>query len=595
MLLCVLTPDLTPIALKPGAKVSRKMMRKGVKIWLKINALAILVGVVGGFGSVIFRKMIGLFHTIFFDFLLPHITIMVGEYNIGIMLLPALGGLIVGPIVNKVAPETKGHGVPEVLEAVTMMGGNIRARVAAVKIIVSSLTIGSGGSVGREGPIAQIGSGFGSFLGQRFNLDESYRKLLVVCGLSAGISGTFMAPLGGAIFGIEVIYSGVAPYDIVPVLLSSVVGMFVTAEVFGMAPAFILPTYRMNNPLELVYFIPIGLLFGVLSILWTRGLYRFEDFFEAINIPEWIKPSIGGLITGFIGMFFLEYGILGTGYEGLEQAIAGSISLKLLIILGLAKFLSTSITIGSGSSGGIFAPSLYMGGMIGGAIGLIMVNLPFASSEPFVYTLIGMASFFAGAARAPLTCVVMLAEMSGNYYLFPPLMLACAGSYFVATLLMPENIYTLKLRRRGVNVSKTVSPLHLVYVRDVMTPMSEVVAVKPDTPVSVVNFLIWETEHTGLPVVDESGYYGIISMEDISHISEEEQERQTAKSAANNKLPAVHPSDNIYSVMEKLNEDTYEILPVLDPSNEKRILGIISDSDVLNAFALGEDKMNIFD
>jgi len=298
--------------------------KKNVSIWLKINGLALLVGVVGGLGSVVFRHMINLFQNLFFNILLPRITYTINGYNLGVVLLPAIGGLIVGPIVNKVAPETKGHGVPEVIEAVTMAGGVIRTRVAVVKILVSSLTIGSGGSVGREGPIAQIGSSFGSVLGQWFNLDESYRKLLVVCGLSSGIASTFMAPLGGAIFGIEVIYRGVAPYDVIPVFLSSVVGVFVAGEVFGMEPAFPLPTYRFTNPLELVYFVPIGLLFGVLSIIWIRGLYVFEDFFDELNLPAWVKPSIGGLLTGVIGMFFLGYGILGVGYEGLEMAIGGS-------------------------------------------------------------------------------------------------------------------------------------------------------------------------------------------------------------------------------------------------------------------------------
>ncbi len=570
------------------------MMRKGVKTWLKINALAILIGIVGGLGSILFREMIGFFHTIFFDILLPHITYMVGGYNLGIILLPTIGGLIVGPIVYKFAPETKGHGVPEVIKAVIVKGGVIRTRVAAVLILVSSLTIGSGGSVGREGPIAQIGSGFGSFIGQRFHLDESYRKLLVVCGLSAGISGTFMAPLGGALFGIEVIYSGVAPYDVIPVFLSSVVGMLVTAEVFGMAPAFILPTYRFTNPLELIYFIPIGLFFGVLSIIWTRGLYKFEDFFEELPLPAWIKPSIGGLLTGFLGMFFLGYGILGTGYEGLEKAILGNLPFQLLLLLGIVKLLSTSLTVGSGSSGGIFAPSLYIGGMIGGALGLIMVKLPFAPSEPFVYILVGMAALFAGAARAPLTCVVMLAEISANYYLFPPLMLACAASYFISTLHMKDSVYTFKLRRSGINVEKSVSPLHLVYVNDVMTPLEDVVTVKPDTPLSVVNFLIWETEHTGFPVMDEAGYYGMITFEDISHIPEDEREHITAKTVAKKNLPRVLPTDNIYSVMEKLNEKEHEILPVLDPFNDDVVIGIISDSDVLHAFTMGQDKMRLF-
>ena len=575
--------------------MNHKMMRKGVKTWLKINALAILIGVVGGLGAIVFRKMIEFFQILFFDMLLPHITYMVGGYNVGVIVLPAIGGLVVGPIINKIAPETKGHGVPEVIEAVTMHGGNIRARVAAVKILVSSLTIGSGGSVGREGPIAQIGSSFGSFLGQKFNLEESYRKLLVTCGLASGISATFMAPLGGAIFGIEIIYSGVAPYDVIPVLLSSVTGMFITAEVFGLTPAFALPMYKFSNPAELFYFIPFGLFFGVLSIIWTKGLYKFEDFFDELPIPEWGKPAIGGALTGFLGMFFLGYGVLGIGYEGLDLAIAGKLSLQLLVVLGIAKFLSTSITIGSGSSGGIFAPSLYMGGMIGGALGLFMVHLPLASNATFVYTLVGMAALFAGAARAPLTCVVMLPEMSSNYYLFPPLMLACASSYFISTLHMPDSIYTLKLRRRGVNVAKTVSPLHLVYVNDVMTPMEDVVTVKPNTPVSVVNFMIWETEHTGFPVYDETGYYGMITFEDISHIPDDEKERILAKTVAKKDLPKVYPDDNIYSVMEKLTRKESELLPVLDPFDDEKIVGVISDSDVLHAFSVGQDKMRLLD
>jgi len=239
--------------------------RKGVSTWFKINGLAVLVGVVGGLGAIVFRKMIEFFQYLFFQVLLPLLTLEVAGVNLGVALLPAIGGLIVGPIILRVAPETKGHGVPEVLEAVALKGGFIRTRVAMVKILVSSLTIGSGGSVGREGPIAQIGSSFGSALGQWFNLEESYRKLLVVCGLSAGISSTFMAPLGGALFGLEVIYRGVAPYDVIPVFISSVVGMFVTAEVFGMEQAFPVPTYRFTNPLEMAYFIPIGLGFGLLS------------------------------------------------------------------------------------------------------------------------------------------------------------------------------------------------------------------------------------------------------------------------------------------------------------------------------------------
>lgn len=547
----------------------------------------------GGLGAIIFRKMIEFFQFLFFGVLLPKTTIMIGGYNVGVILLPAVGGLIVGPIVNRIAPETKGHGVPEVLEAVTLKGGVIRSRVAAVKILVSSLTIGSGGSVGREGPIAQIGSSFGSLLGQIFNLDEPYRKLLVVCGLSAGISGTFMAPLGGAIFGIEVIYSGVAAYDVIPVILSSVVGMFMTAEVFGMKPAFSLPVYHMANPLELIYFVPIGLLFGFVAIFWTRGLYFSEDIFEGVKVPSWFKPALGGLLTGILGMLYLEYGIFGTGYEGLDLALAGKLSLQLLLIIGIVKLLATSITIGSGSSGGIFAPSLYMGGMFGGALGYLMIHMPFASKELYVYSIVGMAALFAGAAKAPLTCIIMLPEMSGNYYLLAPLMLACASSYFVSTVIMDGSIYTLKLSRRGVVVDKLVDPLKLVRVDEIMTPSNHVVSVNPDTSLSVISFMVWETEHTGFPVIENGKYVGMVTLECLIHVPQEKLDEMTAKDVMVTDLPPVYPEHTGNYVMEKLNKGL-EILPVLDPIEEKRLLGVVSDADVLKAIQIGKNKMSVF-
>jgi CIC family chloride channel protein len=565
----------------------------GVKTWFKINLLALIVGVVGGLGAIIFRKMIDFFQYLFFDLILPHITIMVDGFNLGVILLPAIGGLIVGPIVNKVAPETKGHGVPEVLEAVNVKGGVIRSRVALVKIFVSSLTIGSGGSVGREGPIAQIGSSFGSVLGQVFKLDEPYRKLLVVCGLSSGISATFMAPLGGAIFGTEVVYSGIAAYDVTPVILASVVGMFVTGEVFGMKAAFQIPVYHMTSPLELVYFVPIGLVFGFLAIIWTRGLYFTEDLFNDFKMPAWFKPSIGGLLTGVLGMLFLEYGILGIGYDGLNLALAGQLSLQLLVILGIVKLLATSITIGGGSSGGIFAPSLYMGGMFGGAIGYIMIHMPFASKELYVYSIVGMAALFAGAAKAPLTTIIMLPEMSGNYYLLAPLMLACASSYFVSTVLMHGSIYTLKLKRRGVEIDKVVDPLKLVHVHEIMTPTHKVISVKPDTKLSVLNFMIWETEHTGFPVVDKGKYVGMVTLECIIHVPQEKLDKLTAKDVMITDLPPIYPEHTGAYVMEKLNSGL-EILPVLDPVENTRLLGVVSDADVLKAIQLGKSKMSLF-
>jgi len=571
------------------------MLKKGVKIWCKINGLAIIVGVTGGIGAIVFRKMIELFNNLFFRMILPHITFMIGGYNLGVVLLPALGGLIVGPIIKMIAPETKGHGVPEVMDAVHRQGGRIRARVAAVKILVSSITIGSGGSVGREGPIAQIGSTVGSFLGSTFKLSETYVKLLIVCGLAAGISGTFMAPLGGAIFGIEVIYRGVAPYDVIPVFLASVVGAAVTGEAFGLQPAFKTPAYTLSNPLELACFVPMGLVFGLLAILWTKCLYLFEDLFERLPGREELKPAIGGLMTGAIGVFLVRYGILGVGYEGIETVIAGGQPIWLLLILAFAKILATSLTLGSGGSGGIFAPSLYMGAMFGGALGPLLSGVPMASKQFYVYALVGMSALFAGAAKAPLTCIVMLPEMTDNYHLLPPLMLACAASYFVSTILMSGSIYTLKLRRRGVEIDTTVNPLKLVKVEEIMTPAEEVISVKKDAPLSVVSFMIWETKHTGFPVVEDGKLVGLITLKQLSHISPEKAEEILVKDVLIGDLVTAFPDETAYAVLEKMNRHDVEILPVVDREDRRRLRGIVSKRDTLDAFIEGKRKMRVLE
>lgn len=571
------------------------MLKKGVKTWCKINGLAMVIGVAGGLGAIVFRKMIEFFNYIFFRLLLPHISFMIGGYNVGVILLPALGGLVAGPIIQAVAPETKGHGVPEVMEAVYRQSGRIRARVAAIKIFVSSITIGSGGSVGREGPIAQIGSTVGSFLGSTFKLSETYVKLLIVCGLAAGISGTFMAPLGGALFGIEVIYRGVAPYDVIPVFLASVVGTAVTSEVFGLQPAFKTPAYTLSRPLELAYFVPMGLVLGVIAMLWTKSLYFFEDLFGGLPMREGVKPAIGGLLTGIIGMFLVRYGILGVGYEGIEAAIAGELPIWLLLILAIAKIVTTSLTVGSGGSGGIFAPSLYMGAMFGGVLDPVLSGMPLASKQFYVYALVGMSALFAGAAKAPLTSIVMLPEMTDNYHLLPPLMLACAASYFVSTILMNGSIYTLKLRRRGVEIDTTIDPLKLVKVEEIMTPAEKVISVKKNTPLSVVSFMIWETKHTGFPVVEDGELVGLITLKQLSQAPSEDVDGIQVEDVLIEDLVTAFPDETAYAVLEKMNRHDVEILPVVVKQDRRRIRGIVSKRDILNAFIAGKRKMRVLD
>ncbi len=380
-----------------------------------IFALAVVVGVVGGLGAIFFRLLIDFNRAVFFDFVLPNFSYYVGGYNVGIILIPALGGLLVGPIIFKYARETKGHGVPEVIEAVHLKGGKIRSSVAFIKILVSSITLGSGGSAGREGPIAQIGASFGSIIGSVFFKAKKHVRLMVSCGVAAGISATFNAPLGGAVFAMEVISLRTGLVSAMPILVSAVVGDVVMAGFLGFSPAIISPEYAFKNISEIPVFFIVGTLFGVLSFLWLKIFYKIERTFDSLRFPEKFKPILGGLMVGVLGMLFFKYGIMGIGYDDINAAVVGKLSLELLIVLGVVKIFATSFTVGSGSSGGVFAPTLYIGAMLGAASGLIAQGFfPEIVQQPYAFALIGMGALFAGAAKAPLTALVMIPEMTVN-------------------------------------------------------------------------------------------------------------------------------------------------------------------------------------
>ncbi|MCE4600404.1 MAG: chloride channel protein [Desulfurococcales archaeon] len=440
---------------RPQPRILDRARRRVILIYL----LSAVIGVIAGLGAVVFRWMISLNKAVFFDLLGSGLTNLTGSRYV-LLVLPALGGLIVGPLTEMVAPETRGHGVPEVMEAVMLKGGRIRKRVALAKIVASSITIGSGGSAGREGPIAQIGAASASAIGQVFKLSRDNLRLLVTCGLAAGIAGTFNAPLGGALFGLEVLMRGVSAFNAIPVIFSSVIGATTASIFLGRHPAFRVVGLSYWDPREIPLYILLGLAFGLLAVAWVRLFYGFEEFFRKLSVPGYLKPALGGLGAGVLMVLFAGYGVGGVGYEGIDKALSGSIPLRLLLLLGVAKMLSTSLTIGSGGSGGVFAPSLYIGGMFGLSLGLVYQGLfPGLVRQPATYALAGMASLFAGAAQAPMTVIVMVPEMSEDYSLIAPFMASASMSYLVAWLLLRgSSIYTLKLERRGVRVRQPGVP-----------------------------------------------------------------------------------------------------------------------------------------
>ena len=408
--------------------------------------LAIGVGLLTGLGSVGFILVLHNLAAFARDKIEPMLAIF---GDAGIVLLPAFGGLCVGPLINRYAKEAKGHGVPEVMTALATRGGNIRSRVVVVKVIASSLTIGFGGTAGREGPMVQIGAAIGSTVGRWAQLATKNIRTMVACGAAGGVAATFNAPIAGAIFSLEVLMGRIHT-DFLLVLLTSLSSCIIARHFLGNHPAFIAPPYDLISSAELPLYFLMGAIIGLAAVRYVRLLYRAEHYFETLAIPDYLKPAIGGLIVGLILRFFPQ--IYGSGFPAMESALWTRFSLELLLALFFAALAGNLATLGSGGSGGVFAPCLYMGAMLGGAYGAIVHQLfPSWTATSGAYAMVGTATFFAAAAKSPATSILILFEMTGDYRIMLPVMAATVASVYISHWELPHSIYTLKLHNRNIN------------------------------------------------------------------------------------------------------------------------------------------------
>jgi CIC family chloride channel protein len=552
--------------------------------------LSILVGAVAGLGAVVFRWLISSFQTLFFGGGASYLGFL-GQYYI--ILLPAVGGLIVGLLVHYGAREAKGHGVPEVMEAVAVGGGRIRPRVAVVKSLASSICIGSGGSVGREGPIVQIGSSFGSAIGQWLGLPAGWLRTLVACGAAGGISATFNTPIGGVFFAMEIIMGRFITPRFGFVVISSVVANFVAHAFLGSQPSFGIVPYSMVSYWELLPYVLLGVLAALAAVAFIRLLYKCEDIFDAWHIPEYLKPAIGGIGIGIIGLY--SYDLFGVGYGdvfwvssmSVNQALLGEIALQSLIILVILKIIAASLTLGSGGSGGIFAPSLFIGAMLGGALGSV-AHLLFPSyvASPGAYALVGMAAVFAGAARAPITAIIMLFEMTRDYMIILPLMIAVVISVVISRSLSRESIYSLKLVRRGVDINQLyqASPLREVTVGRAMT--RDFPTVPPTMLVHDLVTKLRRSGHHGFPVVNKKGeFVGVVTLADVKAAMPKGGPSDLAVGdIASKSVVVAYPDEYIHDVFVKLGTRDVGRIPVVDRNNPKRLLGVLRRHDVVVAY-----------
>lgn len=464
----------------------------------------------------------------------------------------------------------------------------MRARLPVVKAVMSSITIGSGGSAGSEGPIGQIGAGVGSAVGQLFKLGSPELRVLTVSGISAGIAAIFNAPIGGALFGLEIVMVGIEPVALIPVLVATVAGTATAAAFFGDTPWFSVPTYQIVFGPELLLFVPLGLLVGLLSVVWIRSLMTLDGVFDRVPIPASLKPALGGLFVGIILVYLPE--IAGIGYEMTALALNGGLLLTPLLLLMLGKMLGTSCTLGSGSSGGVLAPSLFVGAMAGGITGMLFqAALPGMLTPPTAFAVVGMAALFAGAARAPLTCVVLVAETTRGYGLLVPLMAACATSYLVSSLIHRESIYSWKLSRRGIQLKRQliIDILDAVTVGEVMITQGVVFA-RPKMQAFQVLELAYASNHSALPVLDGDRVLGIVTLHQAYDAVRADlpPEESTVARIATKPAPTVFEDDTVHAALDVMIQTGANLLCVVDRNDPTRFIGIVSHGDILRAHEL---------
>jgi len=558
--------------------------------------LAVAVGLAGGLGAVGFRHLINFFQTLAYgssDELL-HVVLALPWYLK--VWVPAAGGLVVGPLVYFFAKEAKGHGVPEVMEAVALKGGVIRKRVVVVKSLASAISISTGGSVGREGPIVQIGSAIGSTLGQLLKVSQDRMRTLVGCGAAAGIAATFNAPIAGSMFALEVILGDFGLATFSPIVISSVVATAVSRAFLGDVPAFIVPTYELISAWEFPLYMGLGLFCAVVGVVFTKVLYLTEDLFDEFKFPEYLKAIIGGLILGVAGLFFPE--ILGVGYGGIDLALGQKLAWYALLLLIVVKILATSITIGSGGSGGIFAPSLFLGAMAGGFFGAVVHQfLPTVTASPGAYSIVGMGAVVSATTHGPLAAMLILFEMTGNYKIILPLMLSCILATIFAGMLKKDSIYTLKLARRGINIreGKEINVLKSMFVKDVMNPRVE--TIQESCAVVDMADQISKSKFNSFPVLNaDNKLVGIISFNDYSEaiFDEDLKDLVVAKDLASENVVTVSADDDLFAALEKISRKDFSTMPVVSPDDPTELVGIVTRRDIIGAYEKAVLKKSLF-
>lgn len=584
----------------PARGVIRVPRRANVGRWLResptaIVPLALVVGAGTGLGAIVFRWLITEFTRLFTGYADYSDVGRVASTHFPwagvwfVLFVPVIAGAVYGPIVYRFAPEARGHGVPEVMYAVAERGGRIAPQVSIVKALASALCIGGGGSVGREGPIVQIGSALGSTIGRVTRLSGPRMRMFVACGAAGGIAATFNAPLAGPFFAMELILRDFTAESFGAVVLSSVTASVVGRAFLGDHPFLTLPSFTMRNPVEYALFALLGVVVGAVGVCFSKVLYLIEDACDwAWRGPEWLRPAVGGVLLGALLLALPQ--MYGVGYPVLENAVEGKYALILLVVLLVGKMVATSLTIGIGGSGGVFAPTLFIGAMAGTAFGDIAHHLLPSLTEPAgAYGLIGMGAALAGATRAPITAVIILFEITGEYTIILPLMAAVAVATGLSRMLSKDTIYTNKLLRRGIDLDAPTVPAPFTGLTAGQVAGPVPTAVPEALDLRRAAHALAHTPLGMLPVVSDDGTYrGCVSARAVAETLSDPHSRDSTAGALAKLPPAVTEDESVDEVLRTLAGYPGTGLPVLN-ADHTQLTGWISHDNVLAVVHTGED------
>ncbi len=561
----------------------------------------ILIGLIAGLGSVVFHYLCQIGVHAFMDLMAGYRPpAPAGEHHLIppsntpfnrwiLLFLPAFGGIISGWLVYTFAPEAEGHGTDAAIDAYHRKGGFIRGRVPIIKTIASAITLTTGGSGGREGPIAQIGAGFGSFLGTKLKLSDRDRRIMMAAGIGAGVGSIFRAPMAGALFAAEVLYRDpeFESEVIIPAGISSVVAYCLFCLVFGWGSLFKSPDFIFRNPLELGPYVVLALVLVGTGALYVKAFYGITALFRRIHIPNHIKPAIGGLITGIIG-FFLPH-TLAFGYGFAQKAIQNELTVPFLLSLAIGKIFTTSFSIGSGGSGGVFGPSVVIGGAMGGVVGKLFHSvMPGVVTEPGAFVIVGMAGFFTAVSNTPISTIIFVSEMTNSYHLLLPSLLVCSVAYLASRR---WTIYERQVK------SKIESPAHAgeffvdvlqaIKVRDLMHRIRKVEMIPQDMTFCDFKRYFAETKQHYFPVMDENKrLVGIFSSTDIRSVlfAVGIEDLILVNDICTADIIFTAPSEDMNTVMQKFTVKNIDSLPVVKDDDHGVLIGMLNRREVISFY-----------